>query len=189
MRRWAGRFVWGAALVLALAGCGGEDPTPPADPGEASTSTGPTGDVTESEEPGTPAADGPRVSKGSLTLNFPQGYEPRKVGTMVVTSTGPLGEQMAVTANESMSVQTLDESAEMGADNGSWGAKPKRAGNVVVDGVEMWHFTGKDSIGWLADTYGVEFGGYDMVLQFATPLAAQEHDLVVDSVLASVRWK
>lgn len=194
MRRTLGRTVSAMAtatvLVVALAGCGGEDPGAE----EPSSSAAATSEAAESpsgspSETGVPAADGPRVSKGSLTLHFPQGYEPRKVGTYLVSSTGPEGQDVAVTARQSISTETLDESADIGADNGDWVGKPTRAEDVLVDGVEMWHFTGKNFGGFPADTYGVDFGGYDMVLYFASPTDRSTHEDLVASILASVRWK
>jgi hypothetical protein len=177
-------------LVVALAGCGGVYPGA----AEPSSSAAATSEAAESpsgspSETGVPAADGPRVSKGSLTLHFPQGYEPRKVGTYLVSSTGPEGQDVAVTARQSISTETLDESADIGADNGDWVGKPTRAEDVLVDGVEMWHFTGKNFGGFPADTYGVDFGGYDMVLYFASPTDRSTHEDLVASILASVRWK
>jgi len=195
MSRTVGRTVSAVAvtaLVLALAGCGGEDPGLGAD--EPSSSAAATDEAAESpsgspSETGVPAADGPKVSQGSLTLHFPRGYQPRKVGTYLVSSTGPEGQDVAVTARQSVSTETLDESADIGADNGDWVGKPTRSENVLVDGVEMWHFTGKNFGGYPADTYGVDFGGYDMVLYFASPTDRATHEDLVASILASVRWK
>jgi len=195
MSRTVGRTVSAlavTALVLVLAGCGGEDPGLGAD--EPSSSAAATDEAAESpsgspSETGVPAADGPRVSKGSLTLHFPQGYQPRKVGTWVVSSTGPAGEQVAVTARPTSSALSLDESARLGSDNGSWAGKPTRADDVVVDGVEMWHFTGKNYADFVADTFGVEFGGYAVVLLFSSPTDRATHEDLVASILASVRWK
>lgn len=194
MRRTLGRTVSAVVLVLGLAGCGGEEPE--AGPEESSSSAAATDEASQSPsgspsgtEADVPAADGPRVSKGSLTLHFPQGYEPRKVGTYLVSSTGPEGQDVAVTARQSVSTETLDESADIGADNGDWVGKPRRTDNVLVDGVEMWHFTGKNFGGYPADTYGVDFGGYDMVLYFASPTDRATHEDLVASILASVRWK
>lgn len=195
MRRSLGRTVAPmaavTALVVALAGCGGEDPglgaeEPSSSAAATEAAESPSGSPSET---GVPAADGPKVSKGSLTLHFPQGYEPRKVGTYLVSSTGPEGQDVAVTARRSVSTETLDESADIGADNGDWAGKPTRADDVLVDGVEMWHFTGKNFGGFPADTYGVDFGGYDMVLYFASPTDRATHDDLVASILASVRWK
>lgn len=194
MRRWVRTVAAMAAvtaLVVALAGCGGEDPGLGAEEPSSASTASDTASASPSEdvEPGVPAADGPKVSKGSLTLHFPQGYRPRRVGTYLVSSTGPAGEDVAVTARRSVSTETLDESADIGADNGDWAGKPSRADDVLVDGVEMWHFTGKNFGGFPADTYGVDFGGYDMVLYVASPTDRATHDDLVASILASVRWK
>lgn len=185
MRTWAGRFLCLVACAALLAACGDEDERPAGSP---SSSPSPS----ESAEPSAPSvepASGARVELGSFQVRFPQGWEPRELGTLAVTTTGPDAEHLALTAHQAPTARPLDELIDAAVATGMWSERPERLDDVEVDGVPMYHLAGPGLNGYTDEQFGAEFGGYNVTLTISTTGSRADRRDLIDSLLASAQWR
>ncbi len=182
------RTTTGLALSLLvcsvlLSGCGDDEKSPEGGPSESPTGEAPS----ETSEP----AAGPEIKLGSLTLSYPEGYDPREseaMGAEVVTATGPDGERLGLTAYEDFSHESLAKAVDLAITTGLWTSKPDRLDDLDVDGVPMYHLSGPGGAGATIEQFGAEFGGYDMTLVVSTEGSAADRQALIDSILATATW-
>lgn len=178
------------ACSVLLAGCGGDE-----EPPESAPSGSPTSDAPSPSEPAEPTVEpaaGPEVELGSLTMRYPEGYEPREtedLGAQLVAASGSDGERVALGAYEDFSHDTLDESADLAITTGLWTSRPKRLDDLEVDGVLMYHLAGPAGAGSTIEQFGAEFGGYDMTFLVSTEGSAAERRQLIDSILVTATWQ
>ena len=176
-----------------LGGCGEDEPDPEAEPDASSTSTSADDtDPTEPSEPSVEPASGEVVELGSLTVTFPQGFDTREASSMggdVVTGDAPDGDaRIAFVAAEDYNHQSLDTAVDYAIAAGLWTRRPKRLGDVEVDGVKMYQLSGPGSGGSTDVQFGAEHGGYDISLTIGAVGPAAERQELIDSILATATW-
>jgi hypothetical protein len=174
-----------------LAGCGDDDPPEPeptAAPSETTASPSESATPTDEPSPTVEPASGPQETFGSLTLNFPEGYDVRQLSGMAMAASGPDGEHIAVLAVPTDRQTPLDKLVRFPLDDSVFVGKPVRLEDVEVDGVPMYHVRGALGADQTRDLIGVEHGGYWMTLQFTTLMPKAAREKLIDSVLASIAW-
>lgn len=175
-----------------LAGCGDDEEPPEDAPSGSPTSEAPSPSESEPTEPIVEPAAGPRVELGSLTVSYPEGYEPREseaLGAELVAASGPDGERLALGAYEDFSPQSLDEAVDLAITTGLWIRKPKRLVDLEVDGVSMYHLAGPGGVGSTIEQFGAEFGDFDMTFTVSTEGSKADRQELIDSILATATWK
>lgn len=185
MRTWAGRFLCLVSCAALLTACGGDEEDPSGSP----SSSPPPSATAEPSTPSVEPASGARVELGSFQVRFPQGWEPRELGTLAVTTTGPEAEHLALTAHQAPAARPLDELIDAAVATGMWSKRPERLEDVEVDGVLMYHLAGPGLNGYTDEQLGAEFGGYNVTLTVSTTGSAADRRDLVDSLLASARWR
>lgn len=193
-----------AALAVLLLGsaCSGSD-----DPGgsPAPSSASPTGSDTESPEPtdsteptgsAEPAATGATLELPHSRVRIPADW--KRMSRLVRT-------QQDAEDPGSASLLSLAEIDAFGSANsaeelvksvlrvtkGTYPLTPRRLPNVVVDGVEMYHLSGKiQPLRWLEE-YGAIVSDRIVTLgfEFSPDVSPAERQHVVDSVLATFEWR
>jgi hypothetical protein len=172
-----GAAALGVTLALGATACSGEDE--PSDPDA-------TAQATETAEPG------PEVEAETATFQAPSGFElgePSKKSPAVI-ATGPSGALVSLVEIEFPGeAPEIDRQQEIALDG--LGEKFAAEDVVEVDGVEMWHVSGKESKGNYADVYGAVVDGTSVRLTIR--LADAEYDeaeraAVNEQVLASWSW-
>lgn len=168
-------------LLLGVTACSDDsspDSEPSAQPSAATSSAA-------------PAADGPEVDATTATFSVPADFEvgePTKQGAVIAT--GPSGELVSlVEVDFPAGDLPLDRQAEIAVEG--LGAKFTAEDPVEVDGVEMWHVSGKESQGNFADVYGAIRGGN--AVRLTVRLSGEEYDAAEraalnESILASWTW-
>lgn len=190
MRRRGTSAVVGAVLASLLVGCGGDGRALEAEPTSASDTQPPSA----SEEPSADAAptvapaDGAEVSVGSVTLNLPRGFPPRRINSGLVTATGPTFERIAVSARGSIGDNSPAELAEISRKAGMWAERPRRLADVVAGGETLYHLAGPDEMGYFADEFGAEVDGFDVEIYVAGTGPDRRRRAIAAAVLASVEW-
>lgn len=196
------------ALALLVGGCGSGEDERTTDPG-TSTSSAATGSATPSADGSTtpsedpspsstfsvPPATGPEVESDAFTANLPQGwrldednsydtislgYEPG-IGADVTFGYYPTEPGLSLDDYERAALKTW------GYDDGKPDIRPR----VEVDGVEMFHHTGKTGGGRVVEVYGVPYEGLAVEVEFhlSETIPAAEQRRLMQSTLASIRWK
>ncbi|WP_300645335.1 hypothetical protein [Nocardioides sp.] len=172
-----GAAALGVTLALGATACSGEDE--PSDPDA-------TAQATETAEPG------PEVEAETATFQAPSGFElgePSKKSPAVI-ATGPSGALVSLVEIEFPGeAPEIDRQQEIALDG--LGEKFAAEDVVEVDGIEMWHVSGKESKGNYADVYGAVVDGTSVRLTIR--LADAEYDeaeraAVNEQVLASWSW-
>jgi hypothetical protein len=189
------------ASVVALSGCessgGAEGPTEAASASDPASTASPSGSPEASESPSVAPASGLRLTSHWLTAHAPEGWEKYVAGVTVPwqksaaepgTYNTTLIVQTLTSLNENM---TIEEWAQAGIDyqSGGKGAFLKRAGTVMLDGVEFYRNVGRqDRNVWLYE-YGAlgERNGTISILfdKWAHPDKAEREEIVA-AILASV---
>lgn len=191
------RTTTGLALSLLvcsalLSGCGDDEKSPGDGPSASPTSVSPSPSGSEPGESTVEPASGAQVELGSLTVSYPEGFEPREseaMGAELVTATGPDGERVGLSAYEDFSHESLAKAVDLAITTGLWTSEPERLDDLDVDGVPMYHLSGPDGAGATLEQFGAEFGGYDMTLTVSTEGSAAERQALIDSILATASWK
>lgn len=147
----------GAALLLGGAACSGED-----EPDSPAASSSP------SAEPG------PEVAVDSATFQAPSGFElGEETGQGAVIATGPSGGLLSlVEVDFPGEAPDIKRQAEIALDG--LGDKFTAEEPIEVDGVEMWHLSGKESKGTFADVYGAIVDG--TAVRLTVRLGNDEYD-------------
>lgn len=198
MRRIAVSTVSAAALLTLATACGGgsDDPSPEPSTSAGSSASGtPSADSSPSDSEGaTPAATGVLLVQPHAQVRGPAGWRRAEVlvRTMVsaddrhTPSTMSLGEIDAFGGTSD-----IDEVAENALTTLPYDQLPKRLPNTQLDGVEVYHLAGmvQDHL------YHEEFGAnvddrlVSLVFDLSDLLSPAERREVVDSVVASFRWR
>lgn len=172
-----GAAALGVTLALGATACSGED-----EPSEPDA----TAQATETAEPG------PEVEAETASFQAPSGFElgePSKKSPAVI-ATGPAGALVSLVEIEFPGeAPELDRQQEIVVDG--LGEKFTAEDVVEVDGIEMWHVSGKESKGNYADVYGAVVDG--TAVRLTIRLADAEYDeaeraAVNEQVLASWSW-
>ena len=193
-----------AVLLLGSACSGSDDPGGSPSPSSAS----PTGSDTASPEPTdstepTGSADPSVDAATGATLELPHSRvripaDWKRMSRLVRT-------QQDAKDPDSASLLSLAEINAFGSTNsadelvksvlrvtrGTYPLTPKRLPNVVVDGVEMYHLSGKiQPLRWLEE-YGAIFSDRIVTLgfEFSPDVSPAERQQVVASVLATFEWR
>lgn len=190
MRRTTGSLALVAAL--ALAGCSGGD-------GRTTGSTGPTGDPTTGAPsgPGSPSvepATGPTLRLPHTEVRVPADWHverqlvpsERAAGDGDTSSTISLGE-----INAFGSTPSPDRLATRWYRSSIYPLKPRKLPSVDVDGVEMYHLSGKvQPLNWL-EQYGavVDDRIVTLSLEFSPEVTPAGRDRIRDAVLATFHWR
>lgn len=172
-----GAAALGATLLLGATACSGEDEPDSPDA---------TAQATETAEPG------PEVEAESATFQAPSGFELGEASkkSPAVIATGPSGALVSLVEIEFPGeAPEIERQQEIVLDG--LGEKFTAEEVVEVDGVEMWHVSGKESKGNYADVYGAVVDGTSVRLTIR--LADEEYDdaeraAVNEQVLASWSW-
>lgn len=163
------------ALLLGATACSGDD-----EPSSEPTSSA------------TPAEPGPEVTADTASFEAPSGFvlaEPSKKSKAIL-ATGSSGNLVSVVEldfpGQAPTLERQAEIAMMGL-----GEKFSVEEPVEVDGVEMWHLSGKEGKGRFADVYGAVVDG--TAVRLTLRLANAEYDAeqraaVNQQVLDSWSW-
>ncbi len=172
-----GATALGVTLALGVTACSGEDEpdTPDA-----------TAQTSETAEPG------PEVEAETASFAAPSGFELGKASkkSPAVIATGPSGALVSLVEIEFPGdAPEIDRQQEIVLDG--LGEKFSAEEVVEVDGIEMWHVSGKESKGNYADIYGAVVDGTSVRLTIR--LSDEEYDdaeraAVNEQVLASWSW-
>ncbi len=192
-------------LALLLVGCGSEDDEPTTDPG-TSASSGPAtpsspGATTPSEDPtasstfSVPAADGPRIESDAFTAHLPQGWMHDKANS---SDTVALGYEPGIGADVTFGYYptepglSLDDYERAALKTWTYDdGKPDIQPRVDVDGVEMFHHTGKTGSDRTVEVFGVPYAGLAVEVEFhlSPSIPRREQRRLIESTLASIQWK
>lgn len=149
-------------LLLGTAACSDEE-DPGQEPGSAQTSG-----ATEAAEPG------PEVTADVATFEAPSGFEVgEETGQGAIIASSPDGDLLSVVEVDFPGeAPDTDAQAEIALDG--LGRKFEVQEPVEVDGVEMWHISGKESQGTFADVYGAVVEG--TAVRLTLRLGSDEYD-------------
>lgn len=189
-----------AALALSgllLAGCGDdgaapEDPGPSPAPGSASTGSadaGPTGPTGAS----VPPADGVRLELPAISVHAVAGWEVDAMQTdssVSATSTDQLGNSVSLSQvpDPADGRLGLRRAAELSIDAALWLQRPRILEPVELDGVEVYHVSGRVSTAQLVEEFGATVDGQGVSVQILLhdQVPAKERREIVRSILATV---
>ena len=185
--------------VLSLGACSSDAQDDPGDQGAAPTSataSSPAGSASPSEstEPSTSPATGPALDAGSATINLPDGWTPKATGLPnIYNGTATHGADLRL-------ISVLDlESSSVGYSLGARardalsavpGAKLTRQPDVELDGSPAYHVAGTAPVRGNYEVVGTGDHGRGISISFnLNGYTAAERREIVDSVVASFRWK
>ncbi|MBA3781691.1 MAG: hypothetical protein H0X12_07545 [Nocardioides sp.] len=197
---------WLVSAVLAsvfLGGCAsgdasdeqlGESPTvPPASSAAADPSSTPT--PTTAPDPGVAAATGPELELSEATLRIPEGWKPDPTNTadiLVATSQDPVKYESFGVVSLPGGGQPVDAQAAQLIDFNKGRIRYKRMPDTYLGGSPAYLLTGPDQEvrGLWHVAIGGPYGERNYTLSFTLDYKSQaQRAAVVDSVLASWRWK
>ncbi|MBA2956111.1 hypothetical protein GON03_17355 [Nocardioides sp. MAH-18] len=187
--------------VVALAGCassgGAEEPESAGSTAPADTAS-PSGSPEASESPSVAPATGLELTSHGLSAHAPEGWEKYTSGVTVpwqklAAEPGTYNTTLVVQTLTSLNEdQTLEEAAQGDIDyqSGGKGASLKRAGTVMLDGVEFYHNVGRENRNVWVYEYGAPVGDRNALISIAFDKWAhpdkQDREDIVASILASV---
>lgn len=204
-----------ALLALVLTACAAEDDGSPSasgsgqapDPAETattSTSSVPTSTDSPTSTPSSPAssasvpssearpATGPVLRGASFSLRAPEGWTvAAPISDFVRLASGPDGgSDILVGFLEAGDDATVDSLEQVATVVWRGNGRPKTLPRIEVDGVELYHLRGLSTTDTPLDEYGTRAGDLAFSVSFDLPLASPaERQEVIDSVLASLRWR
>jgi hypothetical protein len=181
-------------VALSASACGGSDDPGPQEPrastAPATTSTTPSAPSSSAA----PAATGPTLSLAHASVRIPDGwskldnslYDQRDAGDDDSSSLISLGEIDAFGGQTDP-----DELGRSVIRTNPYPRDPQLLPVVVVDGVEMYHLAGKIHKNAYLEDFGavVDDTIVSLSFTFSLEISPAERQQVVDSVLASYRWK
>lgn len=189
-----------SALGVLAIGCGDSDepeatPTASSSGAVATSSPSPSGDPTPTDGSSAPTvapADGPAIRLPSLTGAFPAGWEisDRTKGSNSAGDSDPLTGGFIFVADivniGSTDFDDIVDSVLVNYENRD--VKPVRGEDRVVDGVEGWVLEGTHKRE-LVYEFGTVLDGQFVHFTFTFLNAPRNAMDIIDSVLASVRWR
>lgn len=195
------RFAVPALLVSVLAlgtACNGSDdpgatPSEPTSTATEAPSTEPT--ATESETASVAPATGPELEMPRASVRVPEGWEIQD--QLVSAQTEAFDDDTAslITVSETEDFSggqlTLEQMVDIWFQTSPYDMRPKALPATELDGVEVYHLAGKtDRLSYLEE-FGADRGDRIVALTFelSTELSPQEREEIVDSVVATFRWK
>lgn len=177
-----------ASILLLSVGCSGNqssDGSPP--PGASAPATDPSATPSATTDPVAPAT-GALVKLPRIQLRVPHGWTNDGQTIDWQFSYGRQLDQVIVADPGAQGHSTLDEFADqlLPEHHGL-----ERVENVDVDGVTMFHATGRDNKYQVREEYGavVDGSGVSIDFLFFNRDPAAKRRKIVDSVLASVSWQ
>jgi hypothetical protein len=187
------------SLVTALAGCGGDDEDPSTDPAPSgSTSSGVSTDPTASDDP-TPSdpvstvepATGPRVVTSRFSLTAPKGFTKRAVAGEFLGSFVDLlpDDTIYFSILEDYRPLSLDEMAESYVRNGPYERPPQYLPHVEVDGRMVFHVAGPIDDRSYGEAFGALVDGAGVTIEFQIHSPKPRRQEIVDSTMATLRWR
>lgn len=137
------------------------------------------------------ATPGPQVEAESATFEAPSGFElGEETDNGATIATGPSGALVSLVEVEFPGeAPDIERQAEIALDG--LGDKFELQEPVEVDGIEMWHLSGKESKGGFADVYGAVKDGTAVRLTLRLgndEYDAEERAAVNQQVLESWTW-
>jgi hypothetical protein len=184
-----------ALLALSLGACSDDDPDDPTPEPTASTSPSPTASTSTSEstEPSVTPASGLLLDTGSATVNLPEGWKDNKNGYPNTYSGSPAKStgiqlitvvDLAGASGYSLDDRARDAMAQLP------GSKLTRKPDVELDGVPAYHIAGTAPVRGPYEEVGTGSHGRAISISFSlNDYTAAERREIVDSVIASFRWK
>jgi hypothetical protein len=191
-----------AATLLALAGCGDDEPGPEAGPTPSSPSSpaspapsvpsSPAG--SETADPSVTPASGLPIRIRDVSLNAPDGWT--RLSDLFSKLAKGAGDPRGASMVGLYSVPafnadaTVDQLAAAVEQTSHYVGKATVHEPVDVNGVECFHVSGRYPAGQVQHQFGVNRGDYQITVKFDfdPQLAEDEQQEVMDSVLASVTW-
>lgn len=187
--------VLAAATLLLAAGCGGSDgssdgsgaPTDPATSASTSTSSSPS-----TSAPTVAAATGPLLDMPRASLHAPDTWRLRK---KLVTFSVSAGDPQSVSLVQLGDLDaTNDASLAVQAHNatrGYAGTPPKVLAPVTIDGVPCYHVAGQTTKLSYVEAFGAihNDGMVSVQMTFSSEIKPAERQQLIDSMLASWKWK
>lgn len=182
-------------LVLGLAACGGSDDDPDADPGPSTSPASPATSAAPTDDP-TPTstvapATGIRVDTSRFSFRAPEGFENRPISGELIGSVVDLlpDDTIFFSIFEDYRVSTLGEMAQAYLDATSYEILPKRRPDTVIDGRPVFHLSGPVSDRSHADAYGLMVDGAGVNITFDLHSDPARRKEIIESTLATLRWK
>lgn len=193
----------GLALVLALTGCGGDEPAAEAsgEPGSSSSTSvtsepSEPGSPTTSPEPSVTPAAGPVLENRWLRMHAPAGFTAARELDMLVATHAPSGDRIYVSTIAGYDAPFGGSLDRMAQDDlrrlRGWMVSVRRVADVSLAGTPSYRVVGVVSRTpgrWL-EQYGLFLGDTVVTIAFelsTTPETTRRE--IVDSVLASLAWK
>jgi hypothetical protein len=194
-----------AAALVALVGCGGEDPavSDPTPTSAASTSTSPTGTesgteaATPSEGASVPVATGPVLRMPSAEVTMPAGWT--KFNQLIPATDAarvPKGIGIVTLGEvDSFDDSTNDELARIAMDMSPYAGEIRQEPDVEVDGVPMYHLVNEGRSKSFKNYAYEEFGTVredqvvKLILELDGKAPESERRAIRDQVLGSFRWR
>lgn len=179
-----------ASLALAVAGCGGDDPSDTtAPPSGSPTSPGPSTSSTPTVKP----ASGRKVSLAALTARTPQGFDYDNSLAKEIVFSASRDYRTEVTYSDITVFPGTSNrfAARLSIKNSDWNPKPTIAPSVELAGTRWYHLIGPIGKGQHLEEFGTVTADSSRLVKVSfemTGSAAQRKELV-ESVLATVRLK
>ena len=185
-----------ALITLALGGCsddGPDDPTP-APPTSATASPSDSASPSESAEPFVTPASGPLLDTGSATINLPEGWKDDRNGLPSTFSGSPekgsVMRHITIFDLQSVPPESPVDQLARNALTELPGAKLTRQPDVELDGEPAYHVSGTAPVRGDYDEVGTDANGRSIEIGFSlNGYSAAERQEIIDSVIASFRWK
>lgn len=188
-----------AALSLAVAGCGSDDPAPDAsDPTTTPASSAPPASETPTESPSPAAATGPLLKMPTVEAHAPAGWEKLEQLVPLADTAGDATGFSTITLSEvdSFDDSTNDELAEITLGLGRYKGEVVQREDVEVMGVPMYRIVNKDkpTKSFKNITYeelGTVYNDQvvSIIFNLARSIPEDERQQLRDEVLASFVWK
>lgn len=197
------RFAVPALLVAVLAlgtACNGSDdpgatPSEPASSPTGAPSTEPTETTTETTTPSIAPATGPVLEMPRASVRVPEGWEiqDQLVSAQAEAFDDDTASLITVAETEDFSggQLTTEQMVDIWYQTSPYDLRPKEQPATELDGVEVYHLAGKtDRLSYLEE-FGADRGGrvVALIFELSTELSPQEREEIVDSVVATFRWK
>ncbi|MEV7428465.1 hypothetical protein AB0N29_02515 [Nocardioides sp. NPDC092400] len=164
---------------------GGSSPASSTDPEASPTSSS---DATID----TPPATGPVIESAAFRMRVPERWTVADpISDFVRVATRPeISGDISIGFIEATEGATVDDYQRASTKNWGYPVGPRNGPRRDVNGVEMYHQTGKAGETRVVEVYGAPHAGLAVEITFLLPtdMPAAERTSLVDSVLASIEW-